>query len=390
MNTGLANKIAVFVRLLRVAGLTVGPGKTLDALRGVGCVGVASREDVYWALHAVLVDRPERHALFDRVFRLFWHNPGLLDPVSPLVPESNRKLDTGDAVCHLLETLRADTGEMADGRERAAGGGWSRREQLRHQDFEQMSRTEQVAAERLLRRLPLQRQSLPTRRYRPDPHGARIDPRATLRGQLRGGSALPPARRNRRQRPPPLVLLCDISGSMTAYTRMLLLFAHALVNRREKVHALVFATRLTDITRALWHRDVDQALARVAGTVSDWSGGTRIGECLHCFNRDWSRRLLSQGALVLLVSDGLDRGDPDILAHETERLHKSCWRLLWLNPLLRYDGFHPRARGIRAMLPHVDAHRAGHNIASLAELAVELRHPGPRRQEPTPSWLRTS
>jgi uncharacterized protein with von Willebrand factor type A (vWA) domain len=200
--------------------------------------------------------------------------------------------------------------------------------------------------------------------------------RATLRAQLRAGPGIIPlARKAPRVRPPPLVALCDISGSMARYSRMLLHFLHALATARDRVHSFVFGTRLTNISRQLKNRDVDLALDRVAATVEDWEGGTRIGACLHDFNRNWSRRVLGQGAVVLLITDGLDRQHDERLAKEAERLGKSCRRLIWLNPLLRYDGFEPKATGVRAILPHVDEFRATHNLESLEALATALSSP---------------
>lgn len=187
------------------------------------------------------------------------------------------------------------------------------------------------------------------------------------------------ARRGRRRRWPNLVVLCDISGSMSRYSRIVLHFLHTVANTRgqgwARVHGFTFGTRLTNITRHLATRDVDAALAAAGAEARDWEGGTRIGACLHAFNRDWSRRVLGQGAVVLLITDGLDRDDPQDLAREMQRLHLSARRLIWLNPLLRWDGFAPRAQGVRAMLPHVDSFRAGHSIAALEDLGQALSRP---------------
>jgi len=229
---------------------------------------------------------------------------------------------------------------------------------------------------------------LPTRRFRADPAGPRIDMRATLRNSLRGGASdIDLRRRRRRERHPPLVVLCDISGSMSRYSRMLLHFLHALTNDRDRVYTFLFGTRLTNITRQLRQRDVDVALARVAEAVEDWSGGTRIGASLREFNRRWSRRVLGQGALVIFISDGLDRDAGEGLAEEMERLHKSCRRLIWLNPLLRYEGFEPRSLGMRAILPHVDDFRTVHNLESLGQLAAALGSASARREEGVSRWL---
>src|SRR5437867_1551304 len=213
----------------------------------------------------------------------------------------------------------------------------------------------------------------PMRRTVSAGRGTEVDLRATLLAMTSArGSVVPLAWRNRRRRRPPLVVLCDISGSMDRYSRMLLHFLHAITNDRDRVHTLLFGTRLTNITRHLKQRDVDVALTRVSAAVSDWAGGTRIGACLQEFNRRWSRRLLAQGAIVLLISDGLDSDVGAGLSREMERLHKSCRRLIWLNPLLRYAGFEARPAGVRAMLPHVDEFLPVHNLASLIELARAL------------------
>jgi uncharacterized protein with von Willebrand factor type A (vWA) domain len=253
---------------------------------------------------------------------------------------------------------------------------WSSREILQQMDFEQMSQAELAEARRAIAALHLSIRPVPTRRYRLHPSGARIDPRGSLRAALRQGSGAIPLRfRERRMRRPPLVILCDISGSMGRYSRMLLHFIHRAARDHDRVHAFLFGTRLTNITPALRARDVDEALAEVAGAVEDWSGGTRIGACLAEFNRRWSRRVLGQGAIVLLITDGLDREAGPDLAREAERLGKSCRRLIWLNPLLRYDRYEPKAFGARAILPYVDEFRPVHSLDSLSDLAAALSHP---------------
>ena len=234
----------------------------------------------------------------------------------------------------------------------------------------------------MLARLKLPLPEVPVRRTRAAPHGHRIDLRATLRGMTGAAGAVAPlAFRARVRRTPPLVVLCDISGSMDRYARMLLHFLHAITNDQHRVHTLVFGTRLTNITRHLKHRDVDVALSRVTQSVQDWAGGTRIGACLEEFNHRWSRRLLGQNAVVLLISDGLDADSGEGLEFEVERLAKSCARLVWLNPLLRYPGFEARPAGIRAMLPHVDDFIPVHNLASLSALTTALSRPASRGSE---------
>jgi uncharacterized protein with von Willebrand factor type A (vWA) domain len=259
---------------------------------------------------------------------------------------------------------------------------------LQGKDFEQMSAEELAEARREIGRMRLPIMQVPTRRFQQHPQGARIDMRRTLRQSLRGGgAAIDLARRERRRRHPPLVILCDISGSMSRYSRMLLLFMHSLTNDRDRVHSFLFGTRLTNVTRHLRNRDIDLALAQVAGLVQDWAGGTRIGTCLKEFNQVWSRRVLGQGAVVLLISDGLDRDAGEGLAVEMERLHKSCRRLIWLNPLLRFDAYAPITTGARAMIRHIDDFRPAHNLSSLRDLTDVLGSGGTRRAEGLSEWV---
>jgi uncharacterized protein with von Willebrand factor type A (vWA) domain len=243
-------------------------------------------------------------------------------------------------------------------------------------DFEAMSAAEIAAAKSEIRKLVLPLDARPTRRFRPDPLGPSVDLRGTIRASLhQGGEILSLERRRRVTRPPPLVALCDISGSMSRYAQVLLHFLHAVTNDRDRVHSFLFGTRLTNVTRQLRARDAEVAFEMVSHIVPDWSGGTRIGESLELFNKQWSRRVLGQGAVVLLITDGLDREGARGLAEATDRLRRSCRRLIWLNPLLRYAGFQPRSQGIRAMLPHVDEFRPVHNLESLRELVASLSGP---------------
>jgi len=211
-----------------------------------------------------------------------------------------------------------------------------------------------------------------TRRFEPSRRGPLIDPRRAFRRSLKPGGMIELSFRQRREKHPPIVVMCDISGSMSEYSRIFLHFIHVLTAQRGRVHTFLFGTRLTNVTRALRAKDVDEALAQCSGAVQDWSGGTRIGTSLHRFNRDWSRRVLGQGAIVILFTDGLERDGAESLAFEVERLHKSARRLIWLNPLLRFDGFEAKAQGIRTILPHVDEFRAIHNLSSMAQLVEAL------------------
>lgn len=389
----LVENLMHFARVLRAAGLPVGPGKVLDAVEAVRTVGITNREDFYWTLHAVFVNRADQRELFDQAFHVFWRNPRILERMlSTLLPAVHEEEDVlkrrvGEA---LLPGMRAELEREAPWRvELEATATWSDRERLRTKDFEQMSADELERARAAIAAMRLPVMRIRTRRLRRHPHGAGVDLRASLRAALRSGlDVIPLVRARRRLRPPPLVILCDISGSMSRYSRMLLHFMHTVTGDRERVYSFVFGTRLTNITRHIRERDVDVALEKVSESVQDWGGGTRIGRCLHDFNRCWSRRLPLGTALVLFISDGLDRDAGEGLEREMERLHKSCRRLLWLNPLLRYQGFEPRSLGMRAMLPHADDLRAIHNLESLAQLAEVVSHPAPRRAEGVTHWLR--
>ncbi len=387
----LAN-IMYFARALRAAGLPVGPGQVLNAVEAVRQVGIENRADFYWALHAVFVNRRDQRAIFDQAFHIFWRNPKLLEKMMGLLLTSMSVADPEAKEMHrrlaeaLAEGQQSKAREIEREQEFDAAMSFSEREVLRRMDFEQMSNAEMARAREAVRRLALVLAESPTRRFAVNPQGARIDMRATLRAQLRSGGIIALKRKTRVSRPPPLVVLCYISGSMSRYTRIFLHFIHAVARDRGRVHAFLFGTRLTNITRHLRTRDVDEALDRVAEAVEDWSGGTRIGKSLAQFNRRWSRRVLGQGAVVLFISDGLDRDGGEGLAREMERLHKSCRRLIWLNPLLRYAGFAPKSLGMRAILPHVDEFRPVHNLESLEALAEALQQAGPRRLDAAEHW----
>ncbi len=389
----LVANIMYFARALRAAGLPVGPGKVLQAVEAVRAVGLESRADFYWALHAVFVNRRDQRLIFDQAFHVFWRNPKLLERMMGLLlPDLQVPGEEGVEMSRrLAEALRAGHGDGAerpreDRVELDAAMTFSAREVLQTMDFETMSTAEMEAARDAVRQLALALAERPTRRFAADPRGARIDMRATLRAQLRSGGLIALKRKDRATRPPPLVVLCDISGSMSRYTRIFLHFLHAVINDRDRVHAFLFGTRLTNITRPLRTRDVDEALDKVAAAVEDWSGGTRIGRCLAEFNRRWSRRVLGQGAIVLFISDGLDRDAGAGLSREMERLHKSCSRLIWLNPLLRYAGFAPKSLGMRAILPHVDEFRPVHNLESLEAVVAALGETGRRRLGAAAEW----
>lgn len=375
----LPENILHFGRLLRAAGLRVGPDRMLAALAAVDAVGLARREDLRAALAAVFVSRREDLALFDEAFALFWRDPRLLQRVLGALleqasggrppPQRQPPRRLAEALAAGAPTPGEDEGEQL---ELGASLTWSGEERLQHRDFAEMGADELAEARRLMSRLRVDIAPMPGRRARIARRGERIDPRASLRAAVRAGDAVALRYRHCRPRPPALVLLLDISGSMGGYARILLQFAHLLTARRPQVHTLLFGTRLTDVTRALRQRDVDAALAACGERAQDWSGGTRIGEALAAFNRCWARRLLPGGAVVLLVSDGLDREGGAGIAAEAARLRRMSRRLIWLNPLLRWEGFAPRAAGMRALLPHVDELRPVHNLRSLEQLAAVL------------------
>nr|WP_255616618.1 VWA domain-containing protein [Microvirga puerhi] len=390
----MAANVAYFARALRIAGLAVGPGAVLDAIAAVEAARIGTREDFYWTLHAVFVKRHEQSVLFDQAFRIFWRRRALIEKLiaqmSPVAPggHEDKKPQAGALrVAEALAVPRHEQPERIERTEFSARLTVSDREVLRTKDFAQMSASEIATAKHLIAEMSLPHDEIATRRLLPDPRGRRIDLRRTFRLSLRGGGAgIDLARRSPALRHAPIVALVDISGSMAEYSRLFLHFLHAIAEKRRRVHSFVFATRLTNISRELTSRDQDEALARASKLVQDWEGGTRIAHALHDFNRYWSRRVLGQGAIVLLFTDGLEREVSTELTFEMDRLKRSCRRVIWLNPLLRFDGFEARAAGIRAMLPYVDEFRPIHNLTSMEELCRALS--GKRNQQWNPrEWL---
>jgi len=386
----LAENVMHFARLLRAAGMRVGPDRVIDCVRALEIAGTERREDWYWTMSAVLLSREEQRPIFDQAFRLFWRDPKLVEKMMQLLlpkvygrsskPEDQQSQRLTDALFNQKQPEAREREE--DKVELDARLTFSTREVLQRMDFDTMSAAELAEAKKAIAELRLPLPMIRTRRHAAHPRGRRIDLRATLRATLReGGEVIPLVRAAPRQLHPPLVVLCDISGSMNPYARMFLHFLHAITNDRDRVSVFVFGTRLTNITRQLRHRDVDVAMARVADAIKDWSGGTRIGASLREFNWRWARRVLGQNACVLLVSDGLDREAGEGLSEEMERLAKSCRYLVWLNPLLRYEKFEARPAGVRAILPHVDLFLPVHNLKSLIELAHSLSGPMLRKQE---------
>ena len=378
----LADNIAFFARTLRKAGMKVGPASSRDAVEAVTVAGIGSREEFYWVLHSVFVKRHEDHVVFDQAFRLFWRSRDLVEKMiamfSPVAPDNRprEKQKAGESRVnealfdgHDKQRPVQDKPEIEiDARQTASGS-----EVSRSQDFAQMSALELAEAKKAIARLTLPFDQIETRRYEPANRAMRVDPRATMRAAMKtGGELILPRFRKKRKVHPPLVIIADISGSMSQYTRIFLHFMHVITERRRGVHTFLFGTRLTNITRQMRYRDPDEAVDQCVGMVKDWSGGTRIGETLNEFNRKWSRRVLGQGATVILITDGLERDSIDELDTEMDRLHRSCRRLVWLNPLLRFDGFEARARGVRTILRHVDEVRAVHNIEAMSDLVAAL------------------
>jgi uncharacterized protein len=388
----LAENILYFARALRSAGIPVGPGAVLDALEALQTAGIGTREDFYWTLHAVFVKRHEHSILFDQAFRIFFRRRGYLDqllamllpqaPAPPHAPQAGATRVHEALFAGLDDKLRKEREVELDARMTV-----SDREVLQHKDFAQMTSAEIAAAKDAIKRLVLPLAEVRTRRLTPHPHGHLIDIRRTLRASMKGGGAFIDLRFiGPKTRPPPIVALLDISGSMSQYSRIFLHFLHALTDARKRVSTFLFGTRLTNVTRALRERDPDDALNACSAAVPDWSGGTRIASSLRAFNKLWARRVLTQGAIVLLITDGLERDADDTLAFEIDRLHRSCRRLVWLNPLLRFEGFEARARGIKTMLPYVDEFRPIHNLESMAGLVASLQDRSGGSSDPK-AWL---
>lgn len=388
----LAENVMHFARVLRDAGMPIGTDRILLSYEALRVAGIESRADLHAVLAACLVDRAEHRTLFDQAFHVFWKDPDLLGKIMRLLlPQVNRKPVAGDENRRLGDALygsQPQATEAPQGEQKIeidAALSWTDREKLFKADFDTMSAAEWEAAKRMLTKIDTLFEQRPTRRHARAASGERIDLAAMLRDSARrGGEFARLAYRRRRLRPQPLVVLVDISGSMSRYSRMFLHFLHAITagpNAADhRVQSFVFGTRLTRITRQLAARDPDVALAAVVDAVDDWSGGTRIAQALREFNLRWARRVLGGNATVLLMTDGLESGETELLAHEALRLAKSCRRLLWLNPLLRYEGFEPRAGGIKALWPAADALLPVHNLASLDQLARALSAPvTPRR-----------
>ena len=387
-----------FARLLRAAGLRIGPDRVLDCVKALEITGAAQfpprKDDWYWTMSAVLLSREEQRPVFDQAFSIFWRDPNLTEKMmQSLLPQvygrtpQAEKEQSQRLTDALMQQQKPKQEEQEERVEIDARLTFSSREILQRMDFDTMSAAELAEARRMIAELRLPLPLVRTRRLERSRSGRRIDLRATLKESLRGGGdIISLVRTSPRQLHPPLVILCDISGSMNPYARMFLHFLHAITNDRDRVAVFVFGTRLTNITRQLRHRDVDVAMAKVADAIRDWSGGTRIGASLREFNYRWGRRVLGQNACVLLVSDGLDREAGEGLGEEMERLSRSCRLLVWLNPLLRYEKFEARPAGVRAMLPHVNLFLPVHNLKSLVDLARTLSAKGVLQQKENHAW----
>ena len=368
----LLDNLLVFGRLLRALGLEVHVGRLLDVAEALPHVNLAAREDVYHACRALLVHRHEDLAVFDRAFDAFWrvHGDGL--PPAKRQPGEPHAHDASGGTAAALAMAMSVAGDAASGAASGALQTWSAAESLAHKDFAEFSAEELALARAAMDRLEWTPGERRTRRWVRG-HGPRIDLRRALaRSVHTGGDVFEMPQRRRRSRPRPLVVLCDVSGSMDRYSRILLHFAHAIERRHRRVEAFVFATQLTRVTGALRARSLDRAVSDASRAVPDWSGGTRIGEALRQLHQRWRRRALGGGAVVLIISDGWDRGDPALLAGQVRRLQRSCHRLIWLNPLIGTLDYAPLTRGLMAALPYVDDFLPARTLSNLAELAVHL------------------
>jgi uncharacterized protein len=394
----IAENIAYFARALRTAGIPVGPRTVLEAVDAVHAAGISGREDFYWTLHAVFVTKRDQSILFDQAFRLFWRRRNLIEkmiqmltPFSPLQKESSEPKPLARVADALFGGVRDQQSVEKPRIELDARMSTSDMEVFRSKDFERMTALEIAEAKRQIAKLRLPLDQVTTRRWAPAGRGRFLDPRRTLRASMRGGGAIIDLRFRKHQvKRPPIVAICDISGSMGDYSRIFLHFLHALSKSGRKVHSFLFATELTNITPLLKaNKDPEIALAECGKLVRDWDGGTRISTALERFNKRWARRVLSGGAVVLFMSDGLERQLDDALPREMDRLHRSCRRLIWLNPLLRYDGFEAKASGVRAILPHVDEFRSIHALNSMKMLCEALGEEGSREADPR-RWLKAA
>lgn len=375
----LLRNCVLFGRLLRACGVEVTPTQMVDLVESLRYVNIGDRRDFKNAAQAILVNRHTHLEIFEAAFDLFWQareEAELLDiDLSTLLNKPNDQKLEYQEIAQQPGGSSDDDGSSEEELEPELDTvyTYSNREVLRTKDFAKLQDDELIALRQLMLKTAWNLEERLTRRKVRQSNGAMVDLRNTFRQNLRhGGELMHLARRDRKSKRRPFVVICDISGSMERYSRVLLQFIYAVTSELDKVESFVFGTRLTRITRQLQHRDVDQALEEASALINDWAGGTRIGESIRAFNYDWARRVLGQGAVVLIISDGWDRGDVDMLGFEMDRLHRSCHRLIWLNPLLGSDDYEPLVRGIQAALPHIDDFLPVHNLASLEQLAETL------------------
>lgn len=393
-DTPLVDHIVAFGRVLRRAGLRIGTHQIMDAIQALEWVGVRRKDDVYQALFSVFVQRREQVELFDQAFALFWKAPSQLPDMMAMMlpqveaPPSINRPRQQTRIQQALQEAQQRTPKPRRPKEEEVEievvASYSPAEMLKQKDFADFTAEEVMEAKAFLRTLqwPIPPQAV--RRRSPREKGRRLHLRETMRRGLKhDGELLSLQTQGPKRKPRPIVLLCDISGSMESYARMLLHFMHAVTGGMQRVESFVFGTRLTRITRYLRRLDIDESIAAVTKNVADWSGGTRIGEALKDFNYHWLRRVLRSDGVVLLISDGCDRGETDLLQREMARLSRSCHRLIWLNPLLGYEAYEPLTKGMRAALPHVDDFLPVHNLDSLEQLGRALSNLATQPTRPT-------
>ena len=404
LNTGsgekLSDNVLYFARVLRSAGIPIGSGRILEAIKAINKIGLADKSIFYWALHSVFVHKNEHREIFDQTFKIFWKNPRLLEKMMQLAlprlntgtPETsdsdiNRRVQEAFNTDNISEDNYVDA-STEDELEFDAVMTYSESELLQGMDFEQMSSDEINKAKKVIAQMNLSIPQVKSRRFKSSSLRRKIDLRQSLKGANKFcGEYIPLRYKSRKDKNPPIIAICDVSGSMSRYSRMLLHFMHVLTTLRNDVHTFLFGTRLTNVTRFLRFKDVDEALAATSSAVEDWSGGTRIGDCLKEFNFNWSRRVLGPGAIVLFITDGLDRGGGIGLSKQIKLIQKSSKRLIWLNPLLRYEEFAPKPTGVKAILPYVDEFRPIHSLESMDQLVNALSETNLQSRFNMAPWL---
>ena len=396
----LSDNVLYFARVLRSTGIPIGSGRILEAIKAISKIGLADKSIFYWALHSVFVHKNEHREIFDQAFKLFWKNPRLLEKMMTLAlprlntgtPETsdsdiNRRVQEAFNTDNISQDNYVDA-SAEDELEFDAVMTYSESELLQGMDFEQMSSAEINKAKQVIAQMNLSIPQVKSRRFKSSSLRRKIDLRQSLKGANRFcGEYIPLRYKSRKDKNPPIIAICDVSGSMSRYSRMLLHFMHVLTSLRNDVHTFLFGTRLTNVTRFLRFKDVDEALAATSSAVEDWSGGTRIGDCLKEFNFNWSRRVLGPGAIVLFITDGLDRGGGIGLSKQIKLIQKSSKRLIWLNPLLRYEEFAPKPTGVKAILPYVDEFRPIHSLESMDQLVNALSETNLQSRFNMAPWL---